>query len=410
MNKYQQAVEELRLKTERAHEIVKSKPDYNWTEEEVNKFQEDQKELKELNEKVMELKAIHDEAERQKGWLADFQRPADNVGFNMGDDARSEGRDERAQKSLGELFVADRAYQEMKGRTNPQFAVDMPEHTMRKEQKATITTAAGFSPYPTRLPRVIESAQRRPMVGDLMPNTNTTQSAIKYMEETTFTNAAAPVAENASKPESALAWTERTAPVEVIATYIPITEQQLEDVDGIQSTVDNRLTLMLMLAEENQLLNGTGTSPQLQGYYSKSGVQTQAKGADPVPDAIYKAMTKVRHTGFAEPDGVVLHPNDWQDVRLLRTADGLYIWGNPSQAGPETIWGKPVVATSAATENTGLVGDFGLFSELFRKRGIRVEVGRINDDFIKNKLTIRAEERVVLAIYRATAYCLVTGI
>ena len=231
------------------------------------------------------------------------------------------------------------------------------------------------------------------------------------MEEATFTNNADETAEGGSYPEGALAFTEQSETVRKIATFIPVTDEQIEDVPQAQSLVNNRLRLMLMLAEEDGIVSGDGNAPNLTGFLNKSGVGSQAKGSDPVPDAIYKGITTVRTGGYTEPTGIVMHPNDWQGVRLLTTADGVYIWGPPSQPGPERIWGLPVVITTAMTENTALLGDFQLFSELYRKRGVVIKVSDSHSDFfIKGKKAIRADERVALVIYRASAFCKVTGI
>ena len=274
-----------------------------------------------------------------------------------------------------------------------------------------MTTAAGWDPEETRTGRVVEFATRPVQVTDLIPQTTTTQSAVKYMEETTFTNAAAETAEAGAYGEAALALTERASLVRKITVYLPVTDEQLEDEPQARGYVDNRLMFMVRQRLDGQLLVGNGTPPNLTGILNTAGIQTQAKGTDAVPDAVYKAMTKVRVGGRAMPNATIFHPNDWQDIRLLRTADGIYIWGNPSDAGPERIWGLRVVQSDAITENTGLVGDFANFSELSVRRGVDVQVSNSHADyFINGKLAIRADMRAAFVVYRPAAFATVTGI
>jgi HK97 family phage major capsid protein len=218
------------------------------------------------------------------------------------------------------------------------------------------------------------------------------------------------VAEGAAKPESEYAFTQRTVLVEVIATLLPVTDQQLDDVPQIRGLIDGMMAEDVARAEETQILTGTGTSPQLQGFLTKTGVQTQAKGADPVPTAIYAAITLCRFTGFAEPDAVIFHPNDWHAVRVLQDTTGRYIWGDPWVPGPEMMFGIPVVVTPAETENTALVGAFRQYSYIARRMGLRVEIGYVNDNFAKNLKTIKAETRIANVIRRPQAFVKVTGI
>jgi len=234
---------------------------------------------------------------------------------------------------------------------------------------------------------------------------------VQYMEETTFTNNAAETAEGGTYPEAALAFTEQSSLVRKIAVFLPVTDEQLEDVPQIRGYIDNRLPFMVRQRLDSQILTGNGTAPNLRGIYNVVGIQTQAKGTDPVPDAIYKAIVKVETVGQAVANAVVMHPNDWQDVRLLRTADGLYIWGNPSDAGPERIWGLRVVRAQAATDGTAIVGDFANFVQLAVRRGIDVQVSNSHSTFfVEGKQALRADLRAALVIYRPTAFCTVTGI
>lgn len=309
----------------------------------------------------------------------------------------------QVHKSLGQLAVEAKGW----GERETEIDIDV-------DLKTLMTTAAGWAPETTRGPRMVDFVTRPLQVIDTIPTTGTSQTAITYMEETTFTNNAAEVAEAGTKPEAALALTERTDPVRKIAVWLPVTEEQLEDVEGIQGYINNRLMFMVRQRLDSQILVGDGTAPNLSGILDRSGIQTQAKGADPVPDAIYKAMTKVRLSGAgnggAIPNIVYMHPLDWQDVRLLRTGDGIYIWGSPADPGMERIWGLPVAQAEGLTQDTGLVGDTS-FVELAVKKGITLKTTDSHSDyFIKNQLVILAEMRAALAVYRPAAWCQVTSI
>ena len=121
-------------------------------------------------------------------------------------------------------------------------------------------------------------------------------------------------------------------------------------------------------------------------------------------------MGRQRHAGRALPNAHIIHPLDWQDVKLLRTADGIYIWGNPSSSGPDTLWGLAVAQSDAQTQNTGLTVDTS-FTELSTKRGIDVQISNSHSTFfIEGKQAVRADVRVALVVYRPAAICTITGV
>jgi hypothetical protein len=318
------------------------------------------------------------------------------------------GRDSDApRKSLGQMFVESVAYTNRPKSGGGQIiTASIPANV-----KTLFERSNGWSPESLRTGLVVPFAATPIQVAPLIPTVPTTMAAYKYMEETTqtFTDVVEKD-EGDSFGEIELELTERTITVEKIPASIPVTDEQLEDVGGVQAYIDNRLEFAIRRRLDRQILLGDGSSPNLIGILNKAGIQTQAKGGDPVPDAIRKAITKVATIGQAAPNLVVLNPNDWQDVRLLKTADGIYIWGAPSEAGPARIWGLTVAEVQVLTENTGLVGDFANFIQLVVRADMEMEIGYVNDDFVKGRKTIRARIRVANAILRPSAFCTVTGI
>lgn len=277
----------------------------------------------------------------------------------------------------------------------------------------TLITLSDIYPQADRHATVDMALEDR-TIADLMGMTNVSGNTVEYFEETTVTNNATTVAEGGTKPESALDWTLRTEPIRKIATGIPSTKESMDDVGALEGDIRGRLAFMVRRIEEVQLLTGNGVGQNLIGLLNRANIQTQAKGADPNPDAIYKAMQKVRGSaglGFAEPTAVVVNPADWTIIKLLRTADGIYLWGNPSDEGPDRIWGKPVRQTTAITAGTALVGAFRPWAEVLRREAITVTLSTEHSTFfMENKVMILAEERIGLKVSRPSAFATVTGI
>lgn len=354
-------------------------------------------ELAALAGEVEQLAGLERLATQSKAWGERLSTPAPMIHPTAGAGG--------IQKSLGELFVQSVAYKGFAGGRSPVATLS------EVDLKTLFQSSAGMAAEVLRSNRIELTAQRPLVVSDLPMLTETTQAAVKYMAESTYTNEATEIEEGGSYPEAELALEEESVLVRKIAVFLPCTDEQLEDEPRARDYVNNRLGRMIRERLDGQILSGDGTAPNHRGILNVAGIQSQALGADTVLDALYKAITKVRHTGHAEPDAVVLHPNDWQAVRLTRTTDGLYIWGNPSEAGREQVWGIPVIITTAITEGTGLVGAFRNFSELAVRRGLEVQVSNSHEgNFAQGIQAIRADFRAALVVYRPVAFCKVTGI
>lgn len=347
--------------------------------------------LQALNAELTDLKADYEELRK----IAESRRQVD-------DEVKSLPRPEPGaqRKSIGTLIMESKAAKQH----GIPADIDI-------EVKTLFERSAGWDPESLRTGVVSEYPVRKLSIVDYIPVLPTAQDTIKYMLETTFTNNAAEAAEGDAVGEAALALTETSLPVEKIGTFIPVSEEQLEDVPAVEAYLNARLEYMVRARLESQILNGDGTTPNLKGTLDLAAIQTQALGTDPLPDAIYKAFVLVRHTGFAEPTVLFANPTDWQAVRLLRTADGIYIFGSPQEAGRDSIWGVPVCVSTAVVENTMITGDYQQHSALWVKRGMKVEMSSgYSDYFVKGKFAIKATMRCCMVHYRETAFCKITGV
>jgi HK97 family phage major capsid protein len=261
---------------------------------------------------------------------------------------------------------------------------------------------------PQRVPGIQPLLRERLFIRDLIAPGRTSQNSIEYVRQTGFTNNAAPVSEGERKPESTLAFDLMSARVTTIAHIFKASKQILDDFPGLQSLIDAELRWGLAYAEERQILFGDGTGinmhgiiPQASAYAAPGGVTVDNfTRIDQLRLALLQAeLAQLPATG------IVLHPTDWALIELTKTTDGAYILANPlSLLGP-TLWGKPVVATQALEQGDFLTGGFANGAQLFDREDANVVIATQNeDDFVKNMITIRCEERAALTVRRPEAF------
>ena len=364
----------------------------------VKWIQERESELADLNSDARDKAALIKSSENNSQLLTILdllKAPSNALSHAVADSVNG------ATKSFGERFT-DAYSPDMKGRE-----ITFEDYDI----KTLFETTAGWLPETTRTGKVVDAVTRPLQITDTIPFTTTGQAAVVYMEETLRTNAADGVSEGGTYPESAYALTQVSSPVQKIAHFIPVTDEQLEDEPQVQGYLNNRLQFGLRQKLDEDLLTGDGTPPNLEGLLNRSGIQTYALSSEPVADAIYKGLDLVRVVGRAIPNAIMIHNTDWQGIRLLRTTEGMYIWGNPSEVGAQTIWGLPVVVNQVNSVGTAFVGDFQNFSEFAVKRGVTVKVSDSHADFFVNgKQAIRADMRGALQCYRPAAFATVTNL
>lgn len=309
--------------------------------------------------------------------------------------------------SLGRQFVNSEAFKAFAGQTTPRGRVDMPVHAAITSLTTDAAGSAGDLVETTRLPGVLGLPQRRMTVRDLIAPGQMDGGALEYVKETGFTNNAGMVSETVKKPESSLKFDLVSTNARVIAHFMKASRQILSDASQLASIIDNRLRYGLAYKEEQQLLNGDGTGQNLLGIIPQASAFSapfDPAGTETVIDSIRLALLQAQLAEFPST-GIVLNPTDWARIELLKDTLGRYIIGNPQGSIAPTLWGRPVVETQAIKVDKFLCGAFKQGAQVFDRWLARVEVATENeDDFVKNMVTILAEERLALAVYRPEAF------
>lgn len=373
----------------------------------AEKYEPMDAELKALSVEIAQTEAAETAAKSLAGIISDTA-PTEGI-----QEADTKSVEQEALKSLGEQFVESANF---KSFVESRKAGGSVLSSGPIELKATLTESGLGSTNvvaPQRLPGILPTLFQKLTIADLIPSGTTSSNLVRYLVESTATNAASTVAEEGLKPASALNFNSVDEPVRKIATIFKVTDEMLEDIDQAASYINGRLVLFVQIEEEAQLVRGAGTGNDLNGILNRSGLTAaQAKSSDSIADAVHKEITKIRVASFLDPTGLVFHPNDWEAAVLEKDSQLRYYGNGPfnNETNP-TYWSLPVVSTTAMTENTVLVGAFQTAAQVFRRTGITVDMTNANeDDFKYNRVAIRAEERLALAVYRPAGFGTVTGV
>ncbi|WP_024588153.1 phage major capsid protein [Aliihoeflea sp. 2WW] len=265
-------------------------------------------------------------------------------------------------------------------------------------------TSAGALVAPDRESGILMLPKQRLTIRDLVGKGRTSSNAVEYMRQTGFTNSAAMVAEGALKPKSNIAFDFKDTKVKTIAHWVKASRQILADAPLIQTTIDTELRYGLALIEEAQLLLGDGVGQNLLGLIPQATAYDTARNVagDTRFDTLLHAIEQAE-IALLPASGIILNTSDWFAMLGIKDGEGRYISGGPLANVPERVWRLPVVWTNAMPAGEFMVGAFETAATIYDREDAVVELGYVDDDFIRNLLTILGEQRLAFAVKRPEA-------
>jgi HK97 family phage major capsid protein len=372
------------------------------------------------------IKAVNDaeqikgllEAERKSAGFEEYLTAPQGVP-TAGTDAVVAATAHRGErKTLGERYLASEAFGQIKssGFRNfaPAFEISGLPVDALGERKDVFTAMGGTATVPglgeaQHLP-IIERAVRPTRVRDLFPKESTSAAILYGVRETGFTNNADAVAQRSggnwvTAPKSSVQLETVTYPIAEVAHTLDVHKNTLSDEPRLRGLLDRDMVDGIKIKEDSEILYGDGLGESITGIFATPGVQNYTKaGSDKKSVVIRRAATRAM-LAYYNPNGVVLHPFDWEDVEVEEDGQGQFRVAVAVAVGAETrLWKMDVVATPAINQNQALVGNFGLAAKLYDREEVSVTISTENGtNFEKGVVSIRAAERLALEIPRPEA-------
>ncbi len=385
------------------------------TDEHRASFNENMTQIKDIKGLIEDMTTLRDVS----AWSSEAEHASVAAEVAAGVEAEVKAH----RSSLGEAFVSSEEFKSLQG-GKAGANMSSPFVTKSLEQKDI------YSSMPTGTPGsfgaverdgIVPIAQRRSRVRDLFPSRTTNAAVIEYFRQTGFTNNADTVAERSgsnfgAKPQSAMTFVGEQAPVRTIAHWEAAHRNVLADEPQLRSIIDNELLYGLRLTEDNQILSGSGTGEDLAGILNNGSIQSYSWSsgattpvADTKADAVRRAAT-LSYLAYYEPTGIIVNPNDWEDIELTKNSQGTYLLAISVAGGAESrIWRIPVIDTPAIASGTALIGAFGTGAQLYDREAASIRISEQHSDFfVRNAIVVLAEERLALAVKRPESFVKVT--
>jgi len=385
-------------------------------EEQRSAFNSNMAQIKELKGLIEDIATLRDVS----AWSSEAEYKS--VAAEVAAGVEAEVTHYRSQ-SVGDAFVNSEEFKSLQGgKSGANMASPFVTKTLeQKDVYSGLPTGTPGSFGAVERDGIVPIAQRRSRVRDLFPARTTNAAVIEYFRQTGFTNAADTVAERSgsnfgAKPQSTMTFVGEQAPVRTIAHWEAAHRNVLSDEPQLRSIIDNELLYGLRLTEDNQILSGSGTGEDLAGILNNSSIQTYAWSsgattpvADTKADAVRRAAT-LAYLAYYEPTGIIVNPNDWEDIELTKNSNGTYLLAISVAGGAESrIWRIPVIDTPAIASGTALIGAFGTGAQLYDREAASIRISEQHSDFfVRNAVVVLAEERLALAVKRPESFVKVT--
>lgn len=315
------------------------------------------------------------------------------------------------KKGFIDFVKGNDAYKQLVERKQDKAEIEITKGDLASMSEVKVTSAGIVAPNYD--PLIQDKPRQELKIRDLIPTTPVTGQSYSYFVELLHTRGAGMVAEGAAKPQSNVTFEQKTDTVKKIAVWMPVTDEALDDVPQLYSYIQELLRYDLKLAEEGQILKGSGAGNNLNGIMTQATTFDAAlsKAGDTAIDTVRRAIYQVRKQSKRAADAVVMSELDWMNIELQKDGENRYLFANLQGLVTPVLWGRPVVASDSMDEGDGedtggefLVGSFAQGARVYDRMAFTVKVGWINDDFIKNQRVVLVEERLGLAVRRPYAF------